>query len=306
MTSRRHRFILPVAALLVFATMGGVRAEPRYDPSRIISIGGAVTEILYALGLQQRIVAVDTTSLYPPEALHEKPNVGYMRQLSPEGVIGLNPSLILATEGSGPKETLALIEAAGIPIVHVPDRYTGEGIAEKINVIAAAVGERKRGDCLAKAVAADVAALAQLRAQISQPLRTIFLLSFLGGRAQVSGLNTAADGVMTLAGAVNAITEYSGYKAVSDEAIIAARPEFVLAMRDMETLNAASVFAHPAFALTPAAKHKAFLAMDSIYLGFGPRTPLAARDLMASLYPSLPVDKFPSETGPALAEACRQ
>lgn len=72
------------------------------DASRIVSVGGAVTEILYALGLEQRVIAVDTTSLYPPRALAEKPNVGYMRQLSPEGVLALGPSLILAAEGSGP------------------------------------------------------------------------------------------------------------------------------------------------------------------------------------------------------------
>src|SRR5215212_9628559 len=55
------------------------------DASRIVSIGGAITEILYALGLQQRIVAVDSTSVYPPQAVREKPSVGYMRRLSPEG-----------------------------------------------------------------------------------------------------------------------------------------------------------------------------------------------------------------------------
>src|SRR3954469_10154742 len=49
-------------------------------PNRIVSIGGAITEILYALGAEDRIVAVDTTSLYPPKAMIDKPNVGYMRQ----------------------------------------------------------------------------------------------------------------------------------------------------------------------------------------------------------------------------------
>ena len=73
------------------------------NPSRIVSIGGAITEILYALGLEQRVVAVDTTSLFPDTALRDKPNVGYMRQLSAEGVLGLNPSLVLAMQGSGPK-----------------------------------------------------------------------------------------------------------------------------------------------------------------------------------------------------------
>lgn len=98
------------------------------DTSRIVSIGGAVTEILYALGLDKRVIAVDTTSLYPPRALAEKPNVGYMRQLSAEGVLGLGPSLVLASEGSGPKETIAVLEAARVPFVHVPEVFSGDGI----------------------------------------------------------------------------------------------------------------------------------------------------------------------------------
>src|SRR5215207_8192946 len=72
------------------------------DPARIVSIGGAITEILYALGFDDRLAGVDSTSLYPAAALRDKPNVGYMRQLSAEGVLGLNPSLVLAAQGSGP------------------------------------------------------------------------------------------------------------------------------------------------------------------------------------------------------------
>jgi iron complex transport system substrate-binding protein len=90
------------------------------DAGRIVSVGGAVTEILYALGLENRVIAVDTTSLYPPRALAEKQNVGYMRQLSPEGVLGLGPSLVLAAEGSGPTGTIAVLEAASIPFVQIP------------------------------------------------------------------------------------------------------------------------------------------------------------------------------------------
>jgi iron complex transport system substrate-binding protein len=115
------------------------------DNSRIVSIGGAITEILYALGLDHRVVAIDSTSFYPPQALREKPNVGYMRALSPEGVLGLNPSLILATEDAGPKETITVLRAAGIPFVLVPDKYSGRSILEKIEIVAAAAGGAERG-----------------------------------------------------------------------------------------------------------------------------------------------------------------
>jgi iron complex transport system substrate-binding protein len=277
------------------------------DATRIVSIGGAITEILYALGLASRIVAVDSTSHYPPAALKEKPNVGYMRALSPEGVLGLSPSLILASEDSGPKETVAVLQAARVPLVLVPDHFTGDGIVEKIGLVAAATGARPAGECLAKGVRADLDALATVRRHVGTPLRVLFLLSFLNDRPMVAGRATAADGIIRLAGAVNAMTEHEGYKLVSDEAIVATRPDAVLAMqRDSHPLDAKMVFAHPAFALTPAATRQAFVSMGGLYLlGFGPRTALAARDLAAALDPALARDRLPSERGAALDQACR-
>lgn len=277
------------------------------DSSRIVSIGGAITEILYALGLEQRVVAIDSTSFHPPQALKEKPNVGYMRALSPEGVLGLNPSLILATEDAGPKEALAVLRAAGIPFVLVPDKYSGKSIIEKIEIVSAATGASERGACLAKAVTADLDALAEIRSHVDHPLKATFVLSFVNDRAMVAGRATAADGIISLAGAVNAVTEYEGYKPINDEAIIAAKPDFVLAMRrDSHPLDAQTVFAHPGFALTPAAKRQGFVAMNALYLlGFGPRTALAARDLAATLYPALSTGKLPSEQDDARMQACR-
>ena len=298
------RMLLPALLSVTMATVASA-AEP---PARIVSIGGAVTEILYALEAERRIVAVDSTSLYPPHALKNKPNVGYMRALSAEGVLGLNPSLILASEGSGPKEVVAVLKAASVPYITVPDRYTGPGIIEKIEVISAAVGAAERGACLAKAVKRDLDPLTRIRERIEKPLRVLFLLSFMNQRPMVAGRATAADGIIALAGAANAMTAYEGYKLINDEAIIAAKPDAVLVMqRASDHLEAEAVFKHPAFALTPAAQHKRFVSMDGLYLlGFGPRTALAARDLAASLYPDIGTDKLPSERGgTAPGAACR-
>src|SRR5690606_16447283 len=105
-TQPRTRFILGTALLSLALALPGSssRADVALrdasgkpvtapDASRIVAVGGSITEILYALGRQDRVVAVDSTSAYPPAALQDKPNVGYMRALSPEGVLGLNPSL---------------------------------------------------------------------------------------------------------------------------------------------------------------------------------------------------------------------
>jgi iron complex transport system substrate-binding protein len=267
------------------------------DAGRIVSIGGAVTEIFYALGLEDRVVAVDTTSLFPPSALKTKPNVGYMRQLSPEGVLGLSPTLVMAVEGAGPKETIAVLDHASVPFVHVPDRFTGEGIVEKIALIASATGTDARGKCLASMVEDDLAALAGLRAGIGKPARVMFVMSLANGRPLVAGRGTAADGIIRLAGAVNALDDLHGYKPVSDEAIAVARPDAILSMqREGFKLDPAEVFAHPAFALTPAAETRNLIAMEGLYLlGFGPRTARAARDLARQLYPELPQAEMPSD-----------
>ena len=292
--------LAPLAADAITVRDAGGRTVEVTDASRIVSVGGAVTEILYALGLADRVIAVDTTSLFPPQALKQKPNVGYMRALSAEGVLGLNPSLVLAIEGAGPKETIAVLESATVPLVRVPDHFTADGILEKITMIADIVGVHEHGRCIAGAVATDLAALAKLRAQVTSRKKVLFVISLVGGKPTVAGRNTAADGIIRLAGGINAIDAYEGYKQLSDEAVIAAAPDTVLVMqRPNEPIDAATVFASAAFAATPAAAQKSFIAMDGLYLlGFGPRTASAARDLSAQLYPAIGRAELPSERQP--------
>lgn len=277
------------------------------DPARIVSIGGAITEILYALGLENRLAGVDSTSLYPVAALRDKPNVGYMRQLSAEGVLGLNPSLVLAMQGSGPKETIDVLEAAKVPLVLVPETFSEAGLVDKIKLVGHAMGADQRAECLSATVTGDLSHLRELRARVTKPVRVMFVMSLLSGRAMAAGQKTAANEIIQLAGAVNAIDGYDGYKIINDEAIVAAKPDVVLTIqRGKDSVDADAVYAHPAFAMTPAAANKTFISMEGLYLlGFGPRTAAAARDLAIKLYPALApqAEKFAPA---ALTANCRQ
>jgi iron complex transport system substrate-binding protein len=277
------------------------------DPARIVSIGGAITEILYALGFEDRVAGVDSTSLYPTQALREKANVGYMRQLSAEGVLGLNPSLVLAMQGSGPRETIAILEAAKVALVMVPETFTEQGLIDKIKLVGHAMGADLRAECLTRVVAGDLAQMRELRAKVTKPVRVMFVMSMLNGRAMAAGHKTAANEIINLSGAVNAIDSFEGYKIINDEAIVAAKPDVVLSIqRSRDSLDADAVYAHPAFAMTPVAANKAFISMDGLYLlGFGPRTAAAARDLSVKLYPALAsqAEKF---SPAALTANCRQ
>ncbi len=210
-----------------------------------------------------------------------------MRQLSPEGVLSVNPSGLLALEGSGPKEAIDVLKKASVPFITVPETYDHAGILEKIRVVGKAFGADEKAAELAAAVDADLAAAEKLTAGIPEKKRVLFILSMQGGKILAAGADSAASGIIELAGAVNAVDGFSGYKQLSDEAAILAKPDVILMMdRGAATALAdADLFAHPAIAPTPAGQAKRIVRMDGGYLlGFGPRTAGAIRDLAAALY----------------------
>ncbi|MFW5641894.1 MAG: heme/hemin ABC transporter substrate-binding protein, partial [Roseicyclus sp.] len=242
--------------------------------------GGAVTEIVYALGQGDRLVARDTTSSYPAEA-EDLPDVGYVRALSPEGVLSVDPDLILAIEGSGPPEAMEVLRAADIPFVTVPEGYDAAAILRKIDVIAEALDVPEEGARLAAEVET---ALAEATAPgLSGPApRVLFILSMQGGRIMAAGRDTAAEGIIGLAGGVNAMQGFDGYQQVSDEAVLQADPDVIL-MMDRSGDHAADnsqIVAHPALGRTRAAETGAILRQPGLLLlGFGPRTPEAVEAL---------------------------
>lgn len=255
------------------------------DPSRIAAIGGSITEIVYALGEQGRLIARDSTSRYPDAAL-KLPDVGYMRQLSPEGVLSVNPSGILALQGSGPKEALDVLKKASVTFIEVPDRFDNEGILDKIRVVGKALGADAKAEVLAAEVDAKMKAAEKQTASIKQRKRVLFVLSIQGGKILASGSETAADGIIKLAGGINAIEGFSGYKQLSDEALVTARPDVILMMNNAGPATTDDqLFAIASVSSTPAGAGRKFIRMDGGYLlGFGPRTADAIHDLAVSLY----------------------
>lgn len=281
---------LIVSALVVTAIgVAPVAASDTGNPAaqRIVSVGGTITEILYALGAQERIVAVDSTSFYPEEAT-SKPDVGYMRALSAEGILAQKPDLILAEEGSGPPPVLEILGASDVPMAMIPTPATADGIVQKIRDVGAAVGLSAEADALADKTARDLKAVTEEVASLDlEKKRVLFVLSLSNGRVMASGSGTEAAAIIEMAGGINAASEISGYKPLADEAVIAAKPDVVLAMqRGDHGLTAEQVFAVPALQTSPAATNKALVKMDGLFLlGFGPRTPEAIRSLAGQLYP---------------------
>lgn len=272
-------------------TLPSCGADDTLDRSRIVSIGGTITEILYDFGLEDDIVAVDTTSQFPPQALQEKPDVGYMRALSAEGVLSMSPSLLLVSEGSGPPEVLDVLEKSSVPLLYVSEEPSADGVLERIRTLGAAMCVPDKAAELAKAVEAGFEDLAAARAEIETPKRILFVLSIQNDRPMVAGEGTSADAIIALAGAQNAAEGLTGYKPMSEEAVLQAAPDAVL-MMDRGNHQVSDILSSPAFRLTPAGRDGELITMDGLYLlGFGPRTPDAALTLARALYPELEVEE---------------
>lgn len=296
------RFLSGFAALAIgvagLATGASLAAEVKdatgeivkaTDTSRLLSIGGDTTEILYALGFGDKIVAVDTTSQFPPEALNKK-KVGYMRALSTEGVLSTGATLILANWHAGPPEVVRALRTSSVPLVILPEGEGAASLIEKVRLVGKAVDAEEKANELASQLQSQFSALEAARAKISEPVRALLVLSVNSGRALVGGRGTTADVMLKLAGAINAAASLNGYKPVSDEALIEMAPQVVIAARRSPQENVAGdIGALPGFKAIGIGEKVPIITMDASYLlGFGPRAPQAAGELMAQLYPQLP------------------
>ncbi|MEM9969647.1 MAG: ABC transporter substrate-binding protein [Pseudomonadota bacterium] len=253
---------------------------------RIVSVGGPITEIIYALGEEERLIARDTTSVFPPEA-NDLPDVGYMRRLSAEGVLSVAPDLIIARDTSGPPEAMDQLKAASVPVVLVRDGFSAEAVIDAIETVGEAIGVEEKADVLAAKVKTELDELAVKVASLEAKKRVLFVLSLDGGRMNAAGSKTGANGIIELAGGVNIMADqYSGYKLVDAEAIISAAPDVIVMMdgRGNHASRREEVLSLPQVKLTPAGENEAFLTVPGAALGFGPRAGQFGLDLFEALY----------------------
>jgi iron complex transport system substrate-binding protein len=248
---------------------------------RIVTVGGAITETVYALGAGDSIVGTDTSSVYP-EAATKLPQVGYQRQLSAEGVLSLEPTLVLLSPDAGTPAALEQIERSGIPIVRVTNESSVDGTREKIRQIAAALDRNANGEELISVLDRQVEdAMKHVAAKDTKP-RVVFIFSRGGGTNMVGGLETPADAIIQLAGGRNAVTGFSQYKPLTAEALVDAAPDVILLPTGgLATIGGIdAVIDLPGVAETPAGKNRRIVTVDdALLLGFTPRLGLAIKEL---------------------------
>lgn len=273
-------------ATLGLAVIGAWVSGQARASERVVAIGGDITEIIYALGAEGRLVGTDTTSHYPAEA-QKLPKVGYLRALGAEGILSLAPSLVIVSGDAGPQATLDQIRLAGVKLVAVPSEESPDGVVAKIRSVAHALGLPDDGQGLAARVAAGFARVKGAPPPGKTAQKVLFILSVGRGAPLAGGAGSSADRMIRLAGGVNAIDGFSGYKPLSVEMAIQAAPTAILVIdRTLDLMGGMEALRRsPLVANTPAGRNGNLIVMDGMYLlGFGPRTPEAARDLAVNLY----------------------
>ena len=271
-----HLVACASGALAPFASA----CEQAPDSSRIAVAGGSLTEILYFLGAQDRIVAVDSTSNYPEDAARF-PSVGYVRALSSEGLLSLAPTLVLGEDDMGPDEALVAVRRAGVDVVRVAETHTAAGIVAKVRCVAGILAlDATR--IVEEQLAPTVEALARLQASATpNKARVAFLLGLRDGAPIGAGLDTSAHGLLEMAGAENVLADFDGWKPVSMEAMARAAPDYVLVTeRNVDHAGGRDALL-PVLRATPAGRlPDRLITLDGMAaLGFGPRTLAVALDL---------------------------
>ena len=283
-TPQRRALLQGAAALAATSALPAIaQSQPRAP--RLVTVGGGITEVVYALGAQDQLVGSDTTSLYPAAAL-ATPKVGYMRQLSAEGLLSLRPDAVIAQGDAGPPVVLDQLRSAGVKVDLIAATHDWPEVRRKVQAVGRAASKaRAAQDLLATLDAQWEQTQQRVKAHQGKPRRVLFVLAH-SGSPMVAGEATAANALIGFAGARNALSGFKGYRPMTAEAMAAAAPDVILTTtQGIEAVGGEATFwRRPEVQLTPAWQRRdsgrALVHLDALeLLGFGPRMPHVVGDL---------------------------
>lgn len=252
--------------------------ESTVENERIVSLNGAITETIYALGNGENIVGKDVTSTFPENS--KAIDLGHVNQLTIEPILSTSPTLILFSEKDINSELFNQIDRSEIRLENVEHKHTIEGAKSLIENIATTIGVQDYQHLIDK-IDAD---FAKVEAFDEAP-KVLFIYArenFL----MVAGKNTAMQSMIELAGGKAAITEFEDFKPLTPEALLQINPDVIMffdkgfdAFGGMDGL-----LEFPGVKQTNAGQHQRVVTMDGgLMTNFGPRTGEAALELNQKL-----------------------
>lgn len=277
--SRKGRYCRWGAALAMLLALVTARAAP----PRVVSLGGDITAVVYALHAEDVLAGVDSTSTWP-KAATRLPSVGYVRMLHAEGILSLKPDRVIATHDAGPPTVLTQLREAGVRVDQLPVTRTPAGVVAKVRRIGQLLDRVPQADALASKLRAQFDTLAARTHAMAHHPSVLFLMSTGAGSPMAAGRGTAADSAISLSGGRNVVDGYAGYRPISAEALVALQPQVIVMMRGVGAGDLQTALALPGVARTPAGRQQRIVFVDGeALLGFGPRTAEQALQLQRQL-----------------------
>lgn len=266
------KFYVCLILILFTAVTGHAKAL------RIVSANGTLSEILVGLGLEKQIVGVDVTSTYPA-SLEKIPKIGHNRTIAAEGILALNPDVIIYTNQSMLSPAVVKqLNSSGKKVVEFKHEYSKDGAIKLIREVGAYFNATAQAEKMVKALQAD---LSKIPATAS-PKKLLFIYARGTGTLMVSGTGTSLDKMFALAGHKNAVNGFTDFKPLTAESLIVANPDvLVLFSSGLESLEGMDgLLKVPGVASTNAGRNRRIVTMDGQFLtGFGPRLGKAAIEL---------------------------
>ncbi|MFC0531852.1 heme/hemin ABC transporter substrate-binding protein [Phytohabitans kaempferiae] len=283
----------PGSALPATVTSADGRAVTVRDASRILPVNlyGSIAEIVFSLGLGDRVVGRDTSTTFAAAAdLPLVTPAGH--DLSGEAVLKLNPTVVLADDSIGPPEVFNQLRRSGIAVVLIDDEQTLAAVPRHIRAIAAALGVPAAGEALVARVDGEIAEARRAAPEGGPPPRIAFL--YVRGTAGVylmGGKGAGSDEMIAAIGGVDTGTEIGleKFRPMTSEGLINAAPDVLLVMSEglASVGGVDGLLKLPGVAQTPAGRQRRVVDMDDgMLLNFGARTGRAIQALAKAVYES--------------------
>lgn len=187
--------------------------------------------ILFEFGVGEKVVAVDSTSIFP-DFVSKLPSIGYVRELSAEGVLATGADILIGSYDMGPPAVMDNLKAAGLEVAFAPNGQGAARFADKVNFVARVLDMPDRGEELIKAYEVELELIKARAAALKRSPRVLLLLSVRDGSPIAAGQDTTGNDIIAFSGGHNVAT-FDGWKPMNSEAIITAAPDIIV----MSTLH---------------------------------------------------------------------
>lgn len=232
-------------------------AAEEQTSKRIISTDSGSTELLVAFGLQDQLIAIDVTSTQP-DADNPLPSVGYHRNLSAEGIMSMNPDLLVGSNHMGPDHVIRQLQQSPVQLIQLPVAHTTQQLNHNIRHLAQQLNIPQQGEAL---IQRNNQKQQRLDAQSLTDERAVFLLN-MDSKLRMAGSKTGGGALISLTGAHN-LADYDNYRSISVEALVAMQPTLILvSTRDPNEGVERFLKSNPLLQHTPAGQSGKVYAVD--------------------------------------------